>query len=82
MVKGLEKTKTLILLLLKDIGEATTEELIQEAEMLGIDECRDKVPSAIADLNGEGLLIKRLSKEKKAIIWKLSDSVDLSSLEH
>ncbi|MFX0094900.1 MAG: hypothetical protein ACFFBD_24400 [Candidatus Hodarchaeota archaeon] len=81
MVKSLERAKKLILLFLKDLGEATTKELIEEAEELGIAECRDRIPSAIADLNDEGLLVKQLSKEKKAVVWKLSNSVDVSSLE-
>ncbi len=75
--KDLTKTKRLILFLLKDMAEATTEELIAEAESLGIAECRDRVPSAIADLNGDGMLQKTLSKEKKAIVWKLSPDVDI-----
>ena len=63
------------------MGEATTEELIEETETLGIAECRDRVPSAIADLNAEGKLNKILSKEKRAIVWSLSDKVDTSELE-
>jgi hypothetical protein len=82
MAKAILKTKRLILLLLYDMGEATTEELIAEAETLGIAECRDRVPSAIADLNAEGNLNKILSKEKRAIVWSLSDKVDTSELEY
>ncbi len=78
--KDQTKTKRLILLLLKDMGEATTEELINEAESLGIAECRDRVPSAIADLNGEGMLTKLLSKERKAIVWKLSQNINFTEL--
>jgi hypothetical protein len=80
MSKGIEQTKQLILLLLHDMGPSSTEELIAEAEILGIAECRDRVPGAIADLNGEGMLTKQLSKEKKAIVWDLSDKVDRSEL--
>ena len=81
MGKSMEKTKRLILLLLNDMGPSSTEELIGEAETLGIAECRDRVPGAIADLNSEGKLTKKLSKEKKAIVWGLSDKVDRSELE-
>ncbi|MHA2239066.1 MAG: hypothetical protein ACXAB2_11950 [Candidatus Hodarchaeales archaeon] len=81
MSKGLEKTKRLVLLLLNDNGPSTTEELIAEAETLGIAECRDRLPGALADLNSEGKLTKKLSKEKKAIIWDLDDSVDRTELE-
>lgn len=78
--KDTTTAKELVLLLLKDMGEATTEELITEAEFMSMDECRDKVPVAIADLNSEGLLNKKLSKEKKAIVWSLSDLVDIEKL--
>ncbi len=77
----MEKTKQLILLLLNDMGPSSTEELISEAETLGIAECRDRVPAAIADLNSAGMLTKKLSKEKKAIVWGLSDKVDRSELD-
>jgi len=78
--KDTAKAKRLILLLLEDMLEATTEELITEAETLGIAECRDRVPSSIADLYSEGLLTRELSKEKKAIIWSLAENVDVESL--
>ena len=80
-IKSLEKSRKLIMFVLQDMGEATTEELIAEAETLGIAECRDRIPSAIADLNAEGLVNKKLSKEKKAIVWSLSDKFDESLLE-
>ena len=80
MAKSMIKAKRLILFLLNDIGEATTEELINEAEILGIAECRDRVPSAIADLKSEGLLKSEISKEKRAIIWRLVDNIDVDSL--
>ena len=69
--KDTAKAKRLILLLLEDMLQATTEELITEAETLGIAECRDRVPSSIADLYDEGLVKRELSKEKKAIVTKL-----------
>jgi hypothetical protein len=78
--KDTAKAKRLILLLLEDMLEATTEELITEAETLGVAECRDRVPSSIADLYSEGLLTRVLSKEKKAIIWSLAENVDVESL--
>ncbi len=80
-IKNLEKSMKLIMFLLQDMGKATTEELISEAETLGIAECRDRVPSAIANLNAEGLVNKKLSKKRKAIVWSLSDKFDESLLE-
>ncbi len=78
--KDTAKAKRLILLLLEDMLEATTEELITEAETLGVAECRDRVPSSIADLYSEGLLKRELSKEKKAIVWSLAENIDIESL--
>ena len=51
--------------------EATTVELIEEAESLGIAECRDRVPAALAELSSQGLIVKNISKEKKALVWSL-----------
>jgi hypothetical protein len=78
--KDTAKSKRLILLLLEDMVEATTEELIKEAEILGVAECRDRVPPSIADLYDEGLLRRKLSKEKKAIVWSLAENIDVESL--
>ena len=78
--KDAASAKRLILFLLDDMGEATTEELIKEAETLGVAECRDRVPPSIAALYDEGMLNRKLSKEKKAIVWSLSDKVDIESL--
>ncbi len=72
-MKDQKKAKTLIILLLEDLKEATTAELIEEAETLGMDECRDRVPAALAELSYQGLLKKTISKEKKAIIWTLPE---------
>ncbi|MFW9854750.1 MAG: hypothetical protein ACFFFG_06800 [Candidatus Thorarchaeota archaeon] len=77
--KPLEKTKTLILLLLKDMVEATTAEIVNEASIISAD-CKDRVPAAIAGLNRAGMLLRSISREKKAIVWSLSARVDLSSL--
>ena len=78
--KDSESAKRLILFLLDDMGEATTEEIIKEAETLGVAECRDRVPPSIADLYNEGLLKRKLSKEKKAIVWSLSEDVDIEAI--
>jgi hypothetical protein len=73
-MKDQDTTRTLIIELLKDMNEATTVELIREAETLGIAECRDRIPSALAELNSQGLVKKQISKEKKAIIWTLPEN--------
>lgn len=73
-MKDQDKTNTLILELLKDMKEATTTELIKEAESLGINECSDRIPAALAELNFQGLITKIISREKKAIIWTLPEN--------
>ncbi len=70
-IKDQEKAQELIVLLLEDMNEATTVELIEEAESLGIAECRDRVPAALAELSSQGLIVKKISKEKKALVWSL-----------
>ncbi len=70
-IKDQEKAQKLIVLLLEDMKEATTVELIEEAETLGIAECRDRVPAALAELSSQGLIVKSISKEKKALVWSL-----------
>lgn len=70
-LKDQERTKTLIVMLLEDMKEATTTELIEEADTLGISECRDRVPAALAELVSEGKIQKRISREKKALLWTL-----------
>lgn len=73
-MKDQETTKTLVVELLKDMKEATTVELIREAETLGIAECVDRIPAALAELNSQGLILKTISRERKAILWTLSEN--------
>lgn len=73
-MKDQDTTRTLIIELLKDMKEATTVDLIREAETLGLAECRDRIPPALAELNAQGLVRKQISKEKKAIIWILPEN--------
>jgi hypothetical protein len=71
-IKDQEKAKEFITLLLEDMKEATTAELMEEIEKLGVAECRDRVPSALAELSSKGLIKKTISREKKALIWRLA----------
>ncbi|MFX0013999.1 MAG: hypothetical protein ACFFB2_13695 [Promethearchaeota archaeon] len=71
-MKDQDTANTLIIELLKDLKEATTVELIKEAETLGLPECRDRIPAALAELSSQGIITKTISREKKAIIWSLS----------
>ena len=72
--KDEEKVIRLIILLLEDMpnNEATTKELIDEATSLGVADCPDRMPSALAELAAKGQIKKHISREKKAIIWSLS----------
>jgi len=72
-MKDQDTTQTLIIELLKDMEPATTLELIKEAETLGMAECRDRIPAALAELNAQGSVIKQISREKKAILWTLPE---------
>ncbi len=73
-MKDQDTTQTLIIEFLKDMKEATTVELIKEAETLGIAECADRIPSALVELNSQGLVKKQISREKKAIIWTIPEN--------
>lgn len=70
-IKTQETAKEFIILLLEDMKEATTAELMDEIEKLGVPECRDRVPSALAELSSQGVIKKSISREKKALIWRL-----------
>ena len=73
-MKDQDTTQTLIIEILKDMGKATTIELIKEAETLGLAECTDRIPSALVELSAQGSVKKQISREKKAIIWTLPDN--------
>ncbi|MFX0174063.1 MAG: hypothetical protein ACFE9L_19430 [Candidatus Hodarchaeota archaeon] len=70
--KTQETAREFITLLLEDMKEATTAELMEEIEKLGLPECRDRVPGALAELSSQGLIKKSISREKKALIWRLA----------
>ena len=66
--------KKTIVLILEDFTEATTAEIIDEAATIS-NECKDRVPRTLISLEKEGIIKKFISKEKKAIVWKLRASV-------
>jgi len=63
-------TKERVIRILKDLGEATTNEIIAEASKES-DECKDRVPSNLIVLENEKVVAKRFSKEKKGYVWTL-----------
>ncbi|KKM90217.1 hypothetical protein LCGC14_1240820 [marine sediment metagenome] len=68
--------KKTIVLILEDFTEATTAEIIDEAANIS-NECKDRVPRTLIALEKEGIVQKFISKERKAIVWKLHGSVAL-----
>ena len=69
-LNGLSDDMKAVYLLLEDLGEASTEEVIQEAISVS-SKCKDRVPSILIALEKEKKVLKRISKEKKAIVWKI-----------
>jgi hypothetical protein len=63
-------TNERVIRILKDLGEASTKEIVAEASKES-SECKDRVPTALINLEQEGLISKRFSKEKKGYVWKL-----------
>lgn len=62
--------KETISMILEDLGEATTAEIIEESSRVSA-ECRDRIPEALRALEEEKKVTKRLSKEKKGYVWTL-----------
>ncbi len=62
--------KETITTILKDVGEATTAEIIEESSRVSA-ECKDRIPEALAALENNQLVTKRFSKEKKGYVWTL-----------
>lgn len=68
---GLKETKNIILDILQHGSLLSTAEIIDLA-IKKSNNCRDKIPQALVLLQNDGLIEKRLSKEKKGFIWKLT----------
>ena len=61
--------KQVVLLVLEEIGEGSSAEVMVEASKISA-KCKDRVPSILLALEKEQKVVKRISKEKKAIVWK------------
>lgn len=70
MTSELPDSKKTVTMILEDLGEATTAEIIHKASQVSL-ECKDRVPRTLIALEKEKKVIKRISKEKKAIVWTL-----------
>lgn len=65
-----EDAKTAILVVLEELGEASTFEVMEEASKIA-SQCKDQAVSILMTLEKEKKVTKSISKEKKAIVWKL-----------
>ena len=68
LLSNSDESKSKVLNLLKDLGEASTAEIIEQASKLS-GRCKDLVPVILVVLEKEKKVSRRISKEKKAIIW-------------
>jgi hypothetical protein len=59
-----------IAMILEELGEATTAEIVDESARVSA-ECKDRIPEALAALEEENKVTKRLSREKKGYVWTL-----------
>jgi hypothetical protein len=66
----LSDTRTNVIKILEDLGEATITEIIDEASRVS-NECQDRVPKTLIALEQDEIVTKRFSKEKKGYIWTL-----------
>ena len=68
-----DESKRKILELVKDLGEASTAEIIAEASKTSklTGQCKDLVPVILVVLEKEKKVSRKISKEKKAIIWSI-----------
>jgi hypothetical protein len=62
--------KDTIAMILEELGEATTMEIIEESTKVSA-ECKDRIPEALRALESENKVTKSLSKEKKGYVWSL-----------
>jgi hypothetical protein len=62
--------KETITMLLKEMGEATTTEIMDESERVSA-ECKDRIPETLKNMEEENLVAKKLSREKRGYVWSL-----------
>jgi hypothetical protein len=59
-----------ITMILKELGEATTAEIMDESSHVSA-ECKDRIPEALSAMEAENRVTKKLSREKKGYVWAL-----------
>ena len=63
--------KKAIIMILEDLGEATTAEIVDEATAVSND-CKDRVPHTLVLMEKDHIIKRNISKVKKAIVWSLA----------
>lgn len=70
MSSNSDESKEKILNILRELGESSTAEVIAGASKL-TGRCKDLVPVILVVLEKEKKVSRRISKEKKAIVWSI-----------
>ena len=60
-----------IIMILEDLGEATTAEIVDEETAVSND-CKDRVPHTLVLMEKEHIIKRNISKVKKAIVCSLA----------
>lgn len=68
--RALPDPRQTITMILEELGEATTAEIIEKASQRSQD-CKDRIPGTLVDLEENNKIKKRISREKKALVWTL-----------
>ena len=72
LIIELPDPKSTITMILEKLGESTTVEIIDEVSRVARSpECKDRIPGTLVALEKEKKVTKRISKEKRAIVWTL-----------
>ena len=70
MNSDMGSTQDLILAFLSENGESSTSEIVKNVTKID-EECADRIPGALVALREKNQIKRRLSKEKKAVVWSL-----------
>lgn len=65
--------KKAVIMILEDLGEATTAEIVDEAAAVSND-CKDRIPHTLVLMEKDRIIKKSISKTKRAIVWSLVTS--------
>ncbi|MFX1508007.1 MAG: hypothetical protein ACFFDC_18115 [Promethearchaeota archaeon] len=75
--ENLSGTEKWVEIVLKDLGEATTIEIIERVSMFNQD-CADRIPMVLTQMRVEGKVIYKVvanqKGERRNIVWRLTES--------